>query len=85
MFAFIKEKGVVIDGKQAFIESVDKEEVVIRVHWLPYWCPNSSLAQEMGKYGQVRRVVHEMIDTSDEDTVHIASSVRKVFLSCQGG
>ena len=74
-----------VDGNPAIVESVDKEEVIIRIHWLPYWCENTSLANEMGKYGRVLKVMNEKIASSDEESVHIVSSVRRVYLSCQGG
>ena len=73
-----------IDGSQAFTESTGKEEVVVRVHWLPYWCDDTSLKEVMGKYGRVKRVEHEKIDVSDDEVAHIISNVRRVTLICQG-
>ena len=73
-----------INGSQAFTESTGKEEVVVRVHWLPYWCDDNSLKEVMGKFGRVKRVEHEKIDVSDDEVAHIISNVRRVTLICQG-
>ena len=73
-----------VDGNQALTEPTGKEEVVVRVHWLPYWCDDASLKEVMSKYGQVKKVEYEKIDVTDDEVALIISNVRRVTLTCKG-
>ena len=75
---------LIVDGNQALTEPTGKEEVVVRVHWLPYWCDDASLREVMSKYGQVKKVEHEKIDVTDDEVAHIISNGRRVTLICKG-
>ena len=72
-----------IAGSQAFVNAVDREEVTVRVHWLPYWCDNTILEKRFNKYGQVLKIVDEKGVTLDKEGAHIASAVRIVTLVCK--
>ena len=72
-----------IAGSQAFVNAVDREEVTVRVHWLPYWCDNTILEKGFNKYGQVLKIDDEKGVTLDKEGAHIASAVRIVTLVCK--
>ena len=71
-----------IKGHDAVLESMDRDQAVIRVHWLPYWIPTDPVLKALSQYGKIIKHEHESIFSDDEDCKHIKSSIRRIVMEC---
>ena len=73
-----------VGGGPVKLESLDKEEFVIRVHWVPYWVDIGEVCATLAKYGEIVKVLHETVTDGYDDSSHILTSVRRILLTIRG-
>ena len=71
-----------VGGQIVRMETLDKQDVLIRVHWLPYWCDIAAVVRGLESYGTIIKVLHETIQENDHEAQHIRTSVRRIILRC---
>lgn len=50
---------ITVKGKKCVVIDPNVQEKAIRVHWVPHHIPDALIAQQLGRFGKVKRVVRE--------------------------